>query len=81
MNMNDKEKEELAQLRIENSRKRVAHALNLLETANQELKWACESMKWNDEVAYQVGEAAEKLGYALATLTRWNDPTQDVAEI
>lgn len=77
--MNDEES--LAQLRIENSRKRVAHALNLLETVNQELRWACESMEWNDDIVYQVGEAAEKLGYALATLTRWNDPDQNTSEI
>lgn len=77
--MNDEES--LAQLRIENSRKRVAHALNLLETVNQELNWACKSMEWNDDIVYQVGEAAEKLGYVLATLTRWNDPDQNTSEI
>lgn len=66
-------KEAIANERIENSRKRIAHALNLLETAQRELHWACESMEWNDEVAYDVEEAITKLGPALATLVRWDD--------
>ena len=69
------DKEKLATERVENTKKRVAHALNLLETANQEMKWACESMDWNDEVAYQIEDAMLKLGTALATLVRWNDDT------
>ena len=39
------------------------------------MKWACESMDWNDEVAYQIEDAMLKLGTALATLVRWNDDT------
>ena len=74
------DKEKLAAERVENTKKRVAHALNLLETASQEMKWACESMDWNDEVAYQIEDAMLKLGTALATLVRWNDDA-DVNEI
>ena len=69
------DKEKLAAERVENSKKRVAHALNLLEVTSQEMKWACESMGWNDEVAYQIEDAMLKLGIALATLVRWNDDT------
>lgn len=66
-------KKALAEERVENTRKRIAHAINLLEVGNQELKWACESMGWNEEVTYQVSEAIERLGMALATLTRWDE--------
>jgi hypothetical protein len=45
----------------------------MLEVTTQEVQWACESEKWNDEVVYQIEEAATKLGYALATLYRWDD--------
>ena len=69
------DKEKIAAERVENSKKRVAHALNLLEVANQEMKWACESMGWNDEVVYQIEDSMLKLGIALATLVRWNDDT------
>ena len=64
---------ELSQQRIEDSRKRLAKCLNLLETTKNELRWACEAEHWNDEVAFQVEDAAKELGFALATLTRWND--------
>lgn len=74
------DKEKLATERVENTKKRVAHALNLLETASQEMKWACESMNWNDEVVYQIEDAMLKLGTALATLVRWNDDA-DVNEV
>ena len=67
------DKEKLANERVENAKKRVARVLNLLEVTSQELKWACESMKWNDDVAYQIEDAIIKLGPALATLVRWND--------
>lgn len=76
-----KDKEELAQERVENTKKRVAHALNLIEVGRRELGWACESMNWNDEILCELDDAATKLGFALATLVRWNDPDQDESEI
>jgi len=69
----DTEKLALAEERIKNGLKRVAKCLNMLETASQEIKWACESQRWNDDVAFQIDEAATKLGFALATLTNWDD--------
>ena len=48
----DIDKEKRANERVENTKKRVAHALNLLEVASQEMKWACQDMGWNDEVAF-----------------------------
>ena len=71
--MDKEEKEKHANERVESTKKRVAHALNLLEVANQEMKWACESMGWNDEVAFQIEDGMLKLGMALATLERWHD--------
>lgn len=76
-----KSKEELAQERVENTKKRVAHALNLIEVGRRELEWACESMGWNDEILCALDDAAEKLGFALASLVRWNDEDQDVSEV
>ena len=72
--------EKLANDRVESTKKRVAHALNLLEAANQEMKWACESMGWNDEVVFQIEDGMLKLGMALATLERWHDDN-DVSEV
>lgn len=77
----ESDKEKLANERVETTSKRIAHALNLIEAANQEMKWACESMGWNDDITWQIDEAAAKLGFALATLTRWHDVTQDVSEV
>lgn len=71
---NSKEyKEKLANERVENALKNIAKILNQLETTSQELKWACESQNWNDDITYQVDDAAIKLGYALATLVNWNE--------
>ena len=71
------EKEELANARIEDSRKRLAKVICQIEGLNQEIRYACESMEWNDEVAYLIDEAANKLGYALATLDTWHDDPED----
>lgn len=69
---------ELSERRVAESRKRIAKCLNLLEASAQEMKWACEAEHWNDEVVFQIEDAATKLGYALATLMRWDDdPAED----
>ena len=65
----------LSNERVANAQKRIAKCLNMLEATAQELRWACESEKWNDEVVFQIEEAALKLGFSLATLNRWDvDP-------
>ena len=74
------DEEKLSNERVENAKKRVAHAINLLEAANQEMKWACESMGWNDEIIFQIEEGMLKLGMALAILERWHDDN-DVSEV
>lgn len=65
-------KKTLSEQRVKNSISRIAKTLNILEAVKQELKWACEDNDWNDEVIYQISEAAELLGYSLATLTNWD---------
>jgi hypothetical protein len=71
--MSEKLNNVLSSERIDNARKRIAKCLNMLEVTTQEVRWACKSEKWNDEVVFQIEEAATKLGYALATLYRWDD--------
>jgi len=59
--MEKTDKEKLANERVENSRKRIAKVLNILEIVAQEMKWSCESMEWNDDIVYQIEEASLKL--------------------
>jgi hypothetical protein len=68
---------DLAYKRIEESKKMVAKAINILEAAVERVKWACDDGDWDSGVAYQIEEAAEKLGYALATLTTWDDEDKE----
>lgn len=69
---------ELSNERVENAKKRIAKCLNMLEATTQELRWACEAEQWNEEVVFQIEEAAMKLGFSLATLDRWDvDPEKD----
>ncbi len=66
---------ELSNERVANARKRIAKCLNMLEATAQELRWACEAENWNEDVVFQIEEAAMKLGFSLATLDRWDvDP-------
>lgn len=64
-------KEQLAIERMESLKQAIADSLNLLESKNAAMRWACESMEWDDEVCYQVEKASIELGYALATLHNW----------
>ena len=68
---------ELSEKRVADAKKRLAKCLNMLETTSQELKWACEAERWNEDVTFQIDEAATKLGFALATLTNWDDAPED----
>lgn len=70
----------LAEERVKKAVHRIAKALNMLEVTKLELEWSCKSQDWNDEVIVQIQEAAEKLGYSLATLTRWFDPDETFKE-
>lgn len=69
--MDIEKKEQLAIERMEALKQTIADSLNLLEARNEAMRWACESMEWNDEVCYQVEKASTELGYALASLHNW----------
>lgn len=59
---------------IEQSRKRLAKCLNLLEAVPGELEFVFEqNPNWNSEIKYQIEEAVAKLGFSLAILTNWYD--------
>ena len=57
--------------------KRLAKALNLIEAMRDELQFVFEQTEWNDEVKYQIDEAAAKLGFSLATLSTWYDDAEE----
>ena len=61
---------------IERSVKRLAKALNLIEALRDELQFVFEQTEWNDEVKYQIDEAAAKLGFSLATLSTWYEDAE-----
>lgn len=73
MKNNSENDNELTYGRIESSKKKLAKVLNQLESLNQDIKFACELANWNDDVCFQIEDAGIKLGYALATLTTWDD--------
>ena len=61
---------------IDRSVKRLAKALNIIEALRDELQFVFEQTDWNDEVNWQIEEAASKLGFALATLNNWYDDAE-----
>lgn len=73
--MNDISKE-----RIDTSVKRVAQIINTNEAVIQDLQWACDAEKWNDDVVCQLKEAQMLLGEALATLVNWFDDADSEEE-
>ena len=62
---------------IDRSVKRLAKALNLIEAMRDELQFVFEQTEWNDEVKYQIDEAAAKVGFSLATLSTWYDDAEE----
>ena len=62
---------------IDRSVKRLAKALNIIEAMRDELQFVFEQTEWNDEVKYQIDEAAAKLGFSLATLSTWYDDAEE----
>lgn len=64
--------------KIDNAETIIAKAVNLLEAANEEMQWACDHFKWNDEVCIQIDTACGKLGITLAILTAKDDEDYDI---
>ena len=52
----------------------IAHAVNLLEAAVEEMRWACEHFRWNTGVCDDIDKACAKLGVCLAILEDDEDP-------
>ena len=71
------EKEKDYREQIDRSVKRLAKALNIIEAMRDELQFVFEQTEWNDEVKYQIDEAAAKLGFSLATLSTWYDDPEE----
>lgn len=46
----------------------IAHAINLLEAANEEMQWACEYFKWDMSICDLIDDACVYLGQCLACL-------------
>ena len=66
---------------INRSCKRLAKCLNLLEAVTNDLEFVFEQNRdWNSEIKYQIEEAACKLGFSLATLTKWYDDEPEEQE-
>ena len=55
----------------------IAHAVNLLEAGNQEMKWACEHFDWNYDVCDQIDDACAKLGSCLSLIEDEDDEEYD----
>ena len=66
--------------RIDKARKTLAKVLNQIEALKDEVEFACHLAEWNDEVVFQIGDAAKELGFALATLTTWDDEPDEPDE-
>ena len=68
---------DISRERVEKSTKSIAEIVNRNEAVIQDLEWACDDEKWNNDVVYQLKEAQMLLGEALATLVNWFDEPKE----
>ena len=76
-------RDKLSVERIEESRKKLATVINMLETIHERLTWTFEcNDDWDDGIKYQIEDATRLLGMSLATLTNWwdDDDAEDKQE-
>ena len=59
----------------------VSHAINLLESAVEEMTWACDHFDWNDSVVDQMKAAIGDLGAGVAAVIRNDDDDTVEAEL
>lgn len=71
---------DISKERIDTSVKRIAQIINTNEAVIQDLQWACDAEKWNDDAVCQLKEAQMLLGEALATLVNWFDDAEGEEE-
>lgn len=55
----------------------IAHAVNLLEAAEQDMRFACSHFEWDTGICDQLNAACMELGKALAILVRKDDEDYD----
>lgn len=53
---------------LDNAANDIAHAVNLLEAAEQDMRFACEHFGWDTGICDQLNAACMELGRALAFL-------------
>ena len=44
----------------------VSHAINLLESAEKDMKYACDHFDWNDDICFLIDDAVLYLGHFLS---------------
>ena len=55
-------------LDIEKVKLDIAHAGNILESASEEMQWACDWFEWNDDICRQIDNSIAKIGHSLSQL-------------
>lgn len=62
---------------FDNTSKDIAHAVNLLEAAEEDMQFACEYFKWDIGICDKLRSACMDLGKALAILEMNHDKDYD----
>lgn len=62
---------------IDNAASDIAHAVNLLEAAEQDMRFACGHFEWDTSICDQLNEACMELGRALAFIVLKDDEEYD----
>lgn len=62
---------------VDNAVTDIAHAVNLLEAAEQDMRFACEHFGWDTGICDQLNAACMELGRALAYLVLKDDEDYD----
>lgn len=51
---------------IHDADKDISKAVNLIESAEEELRWACNYFNWDCDICYQLNEACYEFGRVIA---------------
>lgn len=57
--------------KVNNLKSTIADFLCKVEYDIEMMKFECDENKWNDDVLYGINEGCLKLGFALASLDKW----------
>ena len=61
----------LTKEKVNNLKSTIADFLCKVEYDREMMKFECDENKWNDDVLYGINEGCLKLGFALASLDKW----------